>query len=84
MINSYMGRICFEVVGCRKVTNMFLLLFIALRFALLEAKVALAKLVLKAEMEIAPGHEEVALESANALLRPKEGVELVLKPITGM
>lgn len=52
-----------------------------MRFALLEAKVALSKLLLEAELKAAPGHEEVALETANGLLRPKEGVVLVLKQI---
>ena len=52
-----------------------------MRFALLEAKVALAKLLLEAELEVPPGHEEIAMETGNGILRPKEGVKLVLKPV---
>ncbi|XP_063856584.1 cytochrome P450 3A11-like [Scylla paramamosain] len=54
---------------------------IAMRFALMEAKVALSKLLLEVELEVAPGHEEMVLETVNGLLRPKEGVMLLLKPI---
>lgn len=42
---------------------------------------ALAKLLLKVEMEPAPGNEDVVLESVNGILRPVGGLELVLKPI---
>ena len=59
---------------------MFLLVLTAMRFALMEAKVALTKLLLEAELEVAPGHEEVAVITRIAL-RPKDGVMLVLKPI---
>ncbi|KAG0724962.1 Cytochrome P450 3A11 [Chionoecetes opilio] len=55
---------------------------IAMRFALLETKVALAKLLLKAELEVAPGHEEVALETGvNGFIRPKDGIILSMKPV---
>lgn len=54
---------------------------IAMRFALMEAKVALAKLLLEVELEVAAGHEELVLETVNGLLRPKEGVMLLLKPV---
>ncbi|KAK8388285.1 hypothetical protein O3P69_020346 [Scylla paramamosain] len=53
---------------------------IAMRFALMEAKVALAKLLLEAELKLAPGHEEVTIISSIAL-RPKDGVMVVLKPL---
>lgn len=55
----------------------------AMRFALLEAKVALAKLLLKTELELAPGHEQLVLETSKSQLRPKHGVKLLLKPIKG-
>ncbi|XP_050717042.1 cytochrome P450 3A41-like [Eriocheir sinensis] len=53
---------------------------IAMRFALLEAKVAVAKLLLEAEVEPAPGFKLV-LETNIGLLGPKGGMNLVLKPI---
>lgn len=52
-----------------------------MRFALLEAKVALAKLLLEAELELAPGYEELVLETSKSQLRSKHGVKLVLKPL---
>lgn len=58
-----------------------LLMPTAMRFALLEAKVALAKLLLEAELELAPGHEELVLETSKSHLRPKHGVKLLLKPV---
>ncbi|XP_050716925.1 cytochrome P450 3A41-like isoform X2 [Eriocheir sinensis] len=54
---------------------------IAMRFALMEAKVALAKVLLEAELEPAPGHEELVLESALGLLRSKDGVVVQVKAI---
>ena len=59
---------------------MFLLVISAMRFALMETKVALAKLLLVAELEVPPGHEEMAMETSNGLTRPKD-VMLVLKPV---
>lgn len=56
---------------------------IAMRFALLEAKVVLAKLLLEAELELAPGHEELVLETSKSQLRSKHGLKLVLKPVKG-
>lgn len=53
---------------------------IAMRFALMEAKVVLAKVLLEAELELAPGHEEVTIISRVAL-RPKDGVVVVVKPL---
>lgn len=61
--------------------NVFPLLLTAMRFALLEAKVALAKLLLEAEIELAPGHESLVLSAQGGLMRPKEGVMLLLKPL---
>ena len=52
-----------------------------MRFALLEAKVALSKLLLAAELELAPGHEELVVSCEGGLTRPKDGVKLVLKPL---
>ncbi|XP_050716917.1 cytochrome P450 3A41-like [Eriocheir sinensis] len=54
---------------------------LAMRFALMEAKVALAKLLLEAELEPAPGHENLVVTNAGGLLRPKDGVKLLLKPL---
>ena len=67
-------------MGSQVVMSSFLLLT-AMRFALLEAKVALAKLLLEAELDLPPGHEEVVMETANGVLRPKEGLMLVLKKV---
>ncbi|KAG0722237.1 Cytochrome P450 3A31 [Chionoecetes opilio] len=53
---------------------------IAMRFALLEAKVALAKLLLTAELEVAPGFM-LTLETVNAVMHPKDGIMLSLKPV---
>lgn len=52
-----------------------------MRFALMEAKVALGKLVLSAELHPAPGHEEIELALTGGLLKAKNGVCLVLKPL---
>lgn len=60
---------------------MFLLVFPAMRFALLEAKVALAKLLLEAELEPAPGHEDLVLRSEGGLMRPQHGVKLLLRSL---
>ncbi|XP_071540340.1 cytochrome P450 3A41-like isoform X1 [Panulirus ornatus] len=51
---------------------------IAMRFALLEAKVALAKMILAADLQLAPGHEEIVLEFGTGVMRPRNGVHLVL------
>lgn len=59
----------------------FPVLITAKRFGLLEAKVALAKLLLKMELEPALGHEELAIETTRGVLRPKTSVMLKLKPI---
>ncbi|KAK4301961.1 hypothetical protein Pmani_025926 [Petrolisthes manimaculis] len=53
----------------------------AMRFALLEAMVALAKLVLSAELSLSPGQDTLVLELGPGVIRPKHGVKLVLKPI---
>lgn len=61
-------------------SKVFPLVFTAMRFALMEAKVALAKLLLEAELELAPGHEEVTLDGQGGLLRSK-GLNIKLKKI---
>lgn len=53
----------------------------AMRFALMEAKVALAKLLLEAELELAPGHEELVLQTSMSHLRCKNEMNFVLKPV---
>ncbi len=62
-------------------SNLLFMVFTAMRFGLLEAKVALAKLILEAELTPAPGHEELSAETSRGVLRPKSGVILNLKPI---
>ena len=53
----------------------------AMRFALMEAKVALAQLILAAELKLPPGHENLELQDSPFLLRPKEGIMLLLTPL---
>ncbi|XP_063607463.1 cytochrome P450 9e2-like [Penaeus indicus] len=53
---------------------------IAMRFALMEAKVGLAKMLLATDMKLAPGHEEIKFDFGFGLLRPRDGVNLVLTP----
>lgn len=52
-----------------------------MRFAIMEAKVALAYLVLAADLKMAPGHEELKFENTPFLLRPKGGVMMLLTPL---
>lgn len=52
-----------------------------MRFALMEAKVALAHLILAAELKLAPGHEELEFENSPILLRPKKGVTMLVTPL---
>ncbi|XP_069950511.1 cytochrome P450 9e2-like [Cherax quadricarinatus] len=54
---------------------------IGMRFALMKVKVALAKLLLKAEIHLRSGHEEPKLERSPFLLRPG-GLHLVISPLT--
>ncbi|XP_047492928.1 cytochrome P450 3A24-like isoform X2 [Penaeus chinensis] len=54
---------------------------IAMRFALMEAKVGLAKMLLASDMKLAPGHDEIKFDIGFGLLRPKDGVNLVLTPL---
>ncbi|XP_069991154.1 cytochrome P450 9e2-like [Penaeus vannamei] len=54
---------------------------IAMRFALMEAKVGLAKMLLASDIKLAPGHEEIKAEFSMGLLRPKDGVNLLLDPL---
>ncbi|KAK7074658.1 Cytochrome P450 3A4 [Halocaridina rubra] len=54
---------------------------IAMRFALMEAKVALAKMIIAADISLAPGHEDVKLSTGPGILRAVGGVNLVLSPL---
>ncbi|XP_047493086.1 cytochrome P450 9e2-like [Penaeus chinensis] len=54
---------------------------IAMRFALMETKVGLAKMLLASDMKLAPGHEEIKTDFGFGLLRPKDGVNLLLTPL---
>ncbi|XP_069937065.1 cytochrome P450 9e2-like isoform X1 [Cherax quadricarinatus] len=54
---------------------------IAMRFALMEAKVALAKLVIASELRLARGHEELKLTSSPFPLKADGGVNLVVIPL---
>lgn len=54
---------------------------LAMRFALMEAKLALARTVLEFELRCAPGHEELELSLAPGIMRPKEDVFVTLTPI---
>ncbi|XP_069187504.1 cytochrome P450 9e2-like isoform X2 [Procambarus clarkii] len=55
---------------------------IAMRFALMEAKVALAKLILAAELSLQNEQEELKLEVSPIILRPAKGsVNLVIRPV---
>lgn len=60
----------------------FLLVLPAMRFALMEVKVALAKLLLQVELEPVLGHEELVMESVSGIMRSKNGVQIKLKAIT--
>ncbi|KAG7156545.1 cytochrome P450 6a20-like [Homarus americanus] len=55
---------------------------LAMRFALMEAKVALGKMILAADLQLAPGYEEMEVEFGVGILRPKNGVNLILKPLS--
>nr|XP_053648973.1 cytochrome P450 3A41-like isoform X1 [Cherax quadricarinatus] len=54
---------------------------IAMRFALMEAKVALAKLLLRAELHLRSNQQELKLEKISLILRPA-AVDLVITPLT--
>ncbi|XP_069948650.1 cytochrome P450 9e2 isoform X2 [Cherax quadricarinatus] len=54
---------------------------IAMRFALMEAKVALAKLLLKVELHLKSDFQEVRLAKSPIILTPEGGVHLVIKPL---
>lgn len=47
----------------------------------MEAKVALAQLILAADLKLAPGREKLEFENSPFLMRPKEGVMLLLTPL---
>ena len=52
-----------------------------MRFALMEAKVALAQLILAVDLKLAPGRENLEFENSPFLMRPKNGVMLLLTPL---
>lgn len=54
---------------------------LAMRFALMEAKVALAHLILAVDLKLAPGNEEMTFENSPILLRPSGGVTMLLTPL---
>ncbi|XP_042877020.1 cytochrome P450 6k1-like isoform X2 [Penaeus japonicus] len=54
---------------------------LAMRFALMEAKTVLSKLLLAAELHLAPGYEEMELEPGLGIIRAKGGVNIILKPL---
>ncbi|XP_063606137.1 cytochrome P450 9e2-like [Penaeus indicus] len=54
---------------------------LAMRFALMEAKIVLSKLLLVAELRNAPGHEEMVLEPGLGLIKAKGGVKVILNPL---
>ncbi|XP_069984915.1 cytochrome P450 9e2 isoform X1 [Penaeus vannamei] len=54
---------------------------LAMRFALMEAKVVLSKLLLAGELHPAPGHEEIVLEPGMGIIRAKGGVKVTLKAL---
>jgi len=58
-----------------------ILYFPAMRFALMEAKVVLSKLLLAGELHPAPGHEEIVLEPGLGIIRVKGGVKVTLKAL---
>ncbi|XP_042886027.1 cytochrome P450 9e2-like [Penaeus japonicus] len=54
---------------------------LAMRFALMEVKVGLAKMLLASDIKLSPGHEEIETDFGIGLLRPKDGVQLILNPL---
>ncbi|XP_047493754.1 cytochrome P450 6k1-like [Penaeus chinensis] len=54
---------------------------IAMRFAQMEAKLALARTVLEFELRCAPGHEELEMSFTPGIMRPKEDVFVTLTPV---
>lgn len=53
-----------------------------MRFALMEVKAALAHLILVADLQLAPGQEELRFENSPLTLRPSNGVTMLLTPLT--
>lgn len=53
-----------------------------MRFALLELKVALANMILELDMELVPGREEISFDVSPIVMRPKDGLPLIVKPIS--
>ncbi|XP_066978648.1 cytochrome P450 3A31-like [Macrobrachium rosenbergii] len=54
---------------------------IAMRFAQMEAKVGISKLVLAADLKLPPGKEEVVLSTGAGLLKPEKELYLLLEPL---
>ncbi|XP_042893135.1 cytochrome P450 9e2-like [Penaeus japonicus] len=54
---------------------------IAMRFALMEAKLALARTVLEFELRCAPGHEDLEFSFVPGIMRPKDDVFVTLTPV---
>lgn len=54
---------------------------IGMRFALMETKLALAKVVLKFELSCVPGREEVELSKQMGIMRPVDDMSLVFSPL---
>ena len=52
-----------------------------MRFALMEAKVALAQLILAVDIKVAPGHEKLEFEDSPFFMRPKDGIMVLLTPL---
>ncbi|KAK4324074.1 hypothetical protein Pmani_005259 [Petrolisthes manimaculis] len=53
---------------------------LAMRFALMELKAAVASLVLEVDLQLVPGHEEIILDHSPIILRAKHGIPLIMKP----
>ncbi|KAK3890021.1 hypothetical protein Pcinc_006018 [Petrolisthes cinctipes] len=54
---------------------------IAMRFGLMEVKVALSKLLLKAELKLSPGHENIKMKNWSIIATPVGESRIVVTPI---
>ncbi|KAK3872420.1 hypothetical protein Pcinc_022494 [Petrolisthes cinctipes] len=54
---------------------------IAMRFGLMEVKVALSKLLLKAELKLSPGHENIKMKNWSIIATPVSESRIVVTPI---
>ena len=52
----------------------------AMRFALMELKVALSKLVLAAQLELVPGEETLKMNDSPIILGPDRETKLAFRP----